>query len=64
MAFKKQWLSIEVIYDDELTAEPVKWNWNDLLDMAGDEYVEILEADPPADMEDYPDPEDIDNSPV
>ena len=54
MAFKKQWLSIEVIYDDELTTEPVKWNWNDLLDMTGDEYVEILEADPPVELDKYP----------
>ena len=51
MALKKQRITLEIVWDDSMAVEPVRWDWTDLLDLGPEETVEIVSANTPQNPE-------------
>ena len=42
----KQQITLEIVYEADFTG-PDSWNWEDLVDLYGEESVKIIDAKPP-----------------
>ena len=55
MALMKQIVTLEIVYDGNVTLVPSAWDWDDLLDFAYNASVKILDSTTP---------ERVDNRPI
>lgn len=46
MSLMKQQITLEIVYETDFTG-PDSWNWEDLVDLYGEESVKIIDAKPP-----------------
>lgn len=51
MAYRKQRITLDIIYDDDEQEEPETWNFAELLDLPDDTHARVVVSEPSADAE-------------